>query len=86
MFLISKGGSGVGVGWGESLSPSYEAESKAKAKRLAGRRGPDPAAGRQGSWRQRGRVHPSLPHVARVPVLVELVEVVGVPGERAQPR
>lgn len=67
------------------MPPSYEAESKTRAKRLAGSEGTDPAAGRKRSRCQRGRIQPSLPHVTRVPVLVELVHVVGVPGERAEP-
>lgn len=60
------------------MPSSYKAESKATEK-----------AGAEGQLLLQGwggRVQLSLPHVTHVPVLVELVEVVSVPGERAEPR
>lgn len=69
--LISEPGQGVK----RCLHPTRQ---KAKLQQ-SGREGPDPAAGGAA-----GLSPASLPHVARVPVLVELVHVVGVPGERAQ--
>lgn len=35
---------------------------------------------------EEGHVQLSLPHPSHVPVPVELVEVVSIPGERAEPR
>lgn len=62
------------------MASSYKAE-KQSYRRAAGRSGD--SSGCRGLW---GRVQLSLPHVTHVPVLVELVEVVSIPGEKAEAR